>query len=333
MEGLGAPGLHAGTRAPTGYNFKSEVITKVNKIERVKAALAGEKVDRVPASFWFHFPAEKAHGQASINAHLEFYRESDVDFLKVMNEHPYQANVSIKTPADWRQVRPASLDAAFYQEQLDEIKAIVDEVGDDCYVITTLFGPFASGNHAANHMVTEHLKAGPEAVGQGLGAIADSLAEFASACVNAGASGIYYSAQGGEAYRFTEQEFLGYIKPHDLTVLDAVKDHGDFHLLHICKDQVRLPLYADYPGHAVNWAVTKNDLGLAEGRELFNRTVVGGMDDRGVIVDGSPEAIRAAVQEIIAEAGTEGFILGADCTVPTDIDVRNVRTAVEATAM
>lgn len=29
----------------------------MNKIERVRAALRGEPVDRIPASFWFHFPA------------------------------------------------------------------------------------------------------------------------------------------------------------------------------------------------------------------------------------------------------------------------------------
>ena len=118
----------------------------------------------------------------------------------------------------------------------------------------------------------------------------------------------------------------------DLTILDSINDHGEFHLLHICKDQIRLPLYADYPGHAVNWAVTKNDLGLKHGRDLFKRTVVGGMDDRGVIVDGSPEGIRGAVGQLIAEVGTEGFILGADSTVPTDIPVSNIRMAVEATA-
>jgi uroporphyrinogen decarboxylase len=305
----------------------------VNKVERVRTALAGEQVDRIPAGFWFHFPPEQAHGQASINAHLKFYRESSVDFLKVMNEHPYQANVDIKRPADWRQVRPAPLSVPFYQEQLDEVKAIVDALGGDCLVITTLFGPFASGNHASNHMVTEHLKIDADSVHQGLGAIAESLAEFALACVDAGASGIYYSAQGGEAYRFTEEQFLRYIKPHDLTILERIDDRGEFHLLHVCKDQIRLELYADYPGHAVNWAVTKNDLDLNQGRDLFRRTVVGGMDDRGVIVDGSPQDIRAAVGQVIAEAGTEAFILGADCTVPTDIPVSNIRVAVEATSI
>jgi uroporphyrinogen decarboxylase len=305
----------------------------MNKVERVRAALAGAEVDRVPASFWFHFTRDKARGEASVKAHLDYYRESGIDFLKIMNEHPYQANVDIKTPADWRQVRPAPLSSSFYQGQLDEIKRLVDALQGECLTVTTLFGPFSEGNHTANNMVTEHLKADPEAVNQGLAAIAESLAEFAVACVEAGASGIYYSAQGGEEDRFSEEEFLNYIKPHDLTVLNAVKDQGEFHLLHICKDRIRLNLYADYPSHAVNWAATKHNLSLKEGHELFKRPVVGGMGDRGIIVDGSPEAIQGAVREIIADFGSRGLMIGADCTLPTDIDVNNIRLAVEATAM
>ncbi len=305
----------------------------MNKIERVRAALVGAEVDRVPAGFWFHFTPDKAGGEAAIKAHLDYYRDSGVDFLKVMNEHLYQANVDIKTPADWKRVRPAPLSARFHQEQLDEIKRIVDELQGECLIITTIFGPLASGNYASNRVVTEHLKADPESVNQGLAAIADSLAEFAVACVDAGAAGIYYSVQGSEEDRFTEEEFLRYIKPHDLTVLNAVKDHGEFHLLHICKDRARLSACTDYPGHAVNWAATKNNLSLAEGRKLFKRTIVGGMDDRGIIVDGSPEEIQAAVRKVIADFGVKGFILGADCTLPTDIPVDNIRIAVEATTM
>lgn len=306
----------------------------MNRKERVRAALAGAEVDRVPASFWFHFPPDKAHGEPSVRAHLDYYRESGVDYLKVMNEHPYQADVSIRTPADWKHVRPAPLGSSFYQEQLAEIKRIVDELQGECLIITTLFGPFASGNHAGNRLVGEHLRADPGPVSQGLGAIADSLAEFACACVDAGASGIYYSAQGGEEDRFTEEEFLRYIKPHDLTVLNAVQDHGEFHLLHICGNRIRLPLCADYPSHAVNWAAANPaNPGLQVGREIFRRTIMGGMDNNGIIVDGAPEEIRAAVREVIAGFGTRGFILGADCTVPTGIPVANIRTAVEATEM
>jgi uroporphyrinogen decarboxylase len=305
----------------------------MNKVERVRAALAGEAVDRVPASFWFHFEPEVQHGDASVQAHLEYYRQSGVDFIKVMNEHPYQANVPIKAPSDWRRVRPAPLSAPFYQGQLDEVKRIVDALGGECLAITTLFCPYASGNHASDRLVTEHLKADPEAVSQGLGAIAESLAEFAAACVDAGASGIYYAAQGGEADRFTEQEFVRYVKPHDLAVLNAIRSLGEFHLLHICGDRMRLDLYADYPSHAVNWAVTLNNPGLTEGYALFKRAVVGGMDNRGVIVDGSPQEIEDAVRQVIAGFGTRHLIVGADCTVPTGIPVENIRIAVASTAL
>jgi uroporphyrinogen decarboxylase len=103
-------------------------------------------------------------------------------------------------------------------------------------------------------------------------------------------------------------------------------------LLHICKDHIRLPLYADYPGHAVNWAATKHNLNLKQGRDLFKRTVVGGFGDRGLIAEGSLDAIRAHTRTVISDFGTTGLMIGADCTVPTDIDINRIRAAVEATA-
>ncbi len=303
----------------------------MNKIERVLAALAGAEVDRVPAGFWFHFPPGQKHGDASVKAHLDYYHASGVDFLKVMNEHPYQANVAIESPADWLRVRPAPLSSSFFQQQLDEVKRLVDTLRGECLVITTVFGPFAEGNHASGGKVTEHMKANPQAVGQGLAAIAESLALFAAACIEAGAAGIYYSAQGGEEDRFGEDTFLHHLKPADLTVLNAVRGHGEFNLLHICGDRMRLPLYADYPSHAVNWAATKHNLSLKQGYSLFRRTVIGGMGDRGVIVDGSPEQIGQAVRHIIEDFGRRSLMIGADCTVPTDIDLSHIRAAVEAT--
>ncbi len=305
----------------------------MNKIERVNATLAGKPVDRVPAGFWFHFTPDKHHGKAAVQAHLDYFHASNIDILKVMNEHPYRANVDIASPADWRRIRPAPLSSDFYQDALDEVKAIVDAVGGEAHVLVTVFGPFRSGNNTSGDKVTEHLKADPLAVSQGLAAIAESLALFGEAVIDAGASGLYYSSQGGEQDRFTEYEFLHYLKPHDLTVLEAVKDKGTFNLLHICKDFIRLPLYVDYPAHMVNWQATKHNLSLQEGRTLFKRPICGGMDDRGVMVDGTHEEIAAEVHRVIETIGAESFMLGADCTLPTDIDVSNIRAAVDATEM
>lgn len=304
----------------------------MNKIERIQAVLSGQIPDRVPASFWFHFPQDQAHGEASVRAHLNFYRQADLDFLKIMNEHPYQVRHTIKNPQDWRTLRPAPLSSTFYQAQLDEIKMIADALGGECLTTTTIFNPFSSGNHASGRMVTDHLKADPVSVNIGLGTIAESLAEFALACLDAGADGIYFSAQGGEADRFEQGDFLDYIKPHDLTVLNAIQDRGNLNIVHICRDNVRLHLYGNYPGDIFNWAVTTpENLSLKSGKKLLNRTILGGLDNRGTIVNGSPQEIETAVHQVIRTIGPKNLIIGADCTLPTEVSIENIRIAVAAT--
>ncbi len=215
---------------------------------------------------------------------------------------------------------------------LDEVKAIVDEVGGACLTVCTVFGPFGEGNHATGGLVTEHYREDPASVAQGLAAIADSLAEFSLALLEAGTDGIYFSAQGGERERFTEEEFLAHIKPCDLTVLQAIDQQAEFNLLHICKDNIRLDHYLDYPAAAVNWAAAKNNWSMQEGLAKFGRPVVGGLHDRGLIVDGSHEAIETAVHEVLSQVGTRSFMVGADCTLPTDNDRSNIHAAVHATA-
>jgi len=304
----------------------------MNKIERMRAVLNGKIPDRIPVSFWLHFsPKGKVRGKESVKAHLNYYRDSGIDFLKIMNEHPYQVDSDIINPADWRKIKRAPLKSGFFQAQLDEIKMITDQLNGECLTATTIFNPFSSGNHASGKLVTEHLKTDPESVNIGLDTIAESLAEFALACIDAGADGIYFAAQGGEADRFEEDIFLEYIKPHDLTVLNASKKKGELNITHICGDNVRLHLYSNYPGNVINWASTaKNNITLTAGKKLFNRTILGGMDNNGAIVEGPIEDIQQRVYDIIGEFGTKNLIIGADCTLPSDVNMAHIQAVIEA---
>ena len=95
-----------------------------------------------------------------------------------------------------------------------------------------------------------------------------------------------------------------------------------------------LPLYKGIKADVVNWAIHECQYGLKEGRELFGDTItlLGGFDDRsGVFVDGSKEAIEREVESIIATAGKKRFIIGADCTLPNDVELWRVKTAIEHT--
>ena len=146
--------------------------------------------------------------------------------------------------------------------------------------------------------------------------------------------GIYYAALGAEHHFFTDEEFATWIEPYDLRILKAAKEAGLYNFLHICKENLNVQRYANYGElvDVVNWGVYETDFSLDEGRKLFpNATIMGGLANRsGVLVDGSHKEIRDAVRKIIKDFGTTGFILGADCTLPTEIPYDRIKAAVEA---
>lgn len=314
----------------------------MNKRERVLKVVSGAETDYVPTGFWLHFSDEKHHGRESVQAHLDFFKETGTDILKIMNENLVPWDVKISTADDWRKVRPISLKDPYVQDQLDIIKRISDKVGDEAVILTTIHGIVASAFHTRGGgdnydtlrtILTTHLREKPEVVSNALTILTEGLSEFTAACLDAGAQGIYYAALGGEKELFTDQEFEEFIKPNDLKILNAAEQASAFNVLHICKDNINFDRYKDYNPSVVNWAIHDNDLSISQGRKLFpNSTILGGLDDRsGVLVDGNQEELERKVFSILEEAGTEKFILGADCTLPTEIDLSRIKTAVEAT--
>ena len=79
----------------------------MDKRTRVLTAMDAGEVDHVPVGFWFHFAGEEASGEACVQAHLKYYRETDLDFLKVMCDgyFPYPVSEKITSASD-RSVYP-----------------------------------------------------------------------------------------------------------------------------------------------------------------------------------------------------------------------------------
>jgi len=313
----------------------------MNKHDRVRAAVTGQPVDHVPSGFWLHFPKEQAFGKAAIDAHVDFFRATDVDLYKVMNEATYPVIAPIRSPADWATWKPISVKDPYWQKQLDVVKGVCDRLGGEAPILATIHGTFISTFHGSKRLtdtnikgpslVTDHLRTSPEAVVPAMAAVTETLIELAKACLQAGANGIYYGAQGAEAHRFDERTFVEYVKPWDLRFLRELEKDTDLLVVHVCKDHIRLPLYADYPGHVFNWSVHESDYPLETGRALLGRTILGGIDTQaGAMIDGSKEAIRSDVASIIGRFGKQAFLLGGDCTLPTDISHWRIRAAVEA---
>src|SRR6188472_4125271 len=62
---------------------------EMTRTERVRAAVRGEEVDRIPVAFWHHFRPEGS-GRRQAELTLGFFDEQfDLDICKIMPDIPY----------------------------------------------------------------------------------------------------------------------------------------------------------------------------------------------------------------------------------------------------
>lgn len=307
-----------------------------NKRDAVMGLLstAGAGQDCIPAAFFIHFDQASHFGEPAVRKHLEYFRFTDMDLLKIQYERTFPPVPAIKRPQDWKTMPSYGLD--FYEPVLEAVRGLVKEAGKEAVVVVTLYSPFMCAGHTTSlELLTEHLKEDPEAVRTGLEAITDSLMRFVKECIRIGVDGFYASTQGGEAGRFPNpQVFARYIKPFDLVLMNEMNRACTFNILHVCDyngPYADLSPYLDYPGHIVNCnpRLTTGTLAWPEVARMFRRPCMGGMDRHGVIAAGSPNEIAAEVSKVLSQSSVP-FFLGADCTLPGDVKWDNIRAAIAA---
>jgi uroporphyrinogen decarboxylase len=319
--------------------------------ERLRAALAGQMVDRAPAALWGHDFLREWSATELAAATLESYRAYGWDLIKLNPRatYYYEAWGSVYHPTGHSQPRLQShtvnsaedlanlpeIDATsgVFGEQLDALRRVVSEVGGEVDVIQTVFNPLtvASGLLAmhppAFHELTQHR---PALVHKGLATIARVLGRYAAACRDAGASGVFFATvDWGTRDAADEPFYREYGRPYDLQVLAAVHE-APVNVLHVCRDHNLLELLLDYPIAAFNWDDHgAGNASLAVAQQQTSRAVMGGID-RTTLRDGTPAEIAAQVRQALAETGGRRVILAAGCSVDPAAPAANLRAVVEA---
>lgn len=327
----------------------------MNKIERVDAALKGADVDRVPISVWGHSYLKEWSAEGLAEAMLDNYRTYDWDYMKVnprasyhvedwgavlersndFNRGPRFVQTPVSGPEDWRRLRPLDPAKGVLAEQLAALRLIRDGIGGQAYFIQTIFSPlsvakYLVGNQAAP--VKESIANAPDALKQGLEVITETYRTYAQACLEAGASGIFFATTGWASRdQLTEDEYRTFGTEYDLRVLEAVAGRAPFNVLHNCGDNIYFDLLAEYPVHAISWAATlPGNPTLGEGKQRTSRAVMGGVSEKTTLADGTPDAVAAEVRQAIAETGGRRVLLAPGCSIPPRSPKANLEAAAAA---
>lgn len=311
---------------------------KTNLVKTVQGEVGGP----IPAGFWLHFPPEYWQGDQAVAAQAEFLNETDASIVKVMNENLYPTEGEFTEAIKWAEVKSYDASDPRFADQVEIVRKVAEKYGDTHVVLATIHGVVASLHHVRcggsfweerRHYLPEHLREEPELFKSAVRTVTDSLIALTQACLDAGADGIYYAALGGERELFTTQEFNEVIAPADRAVLESATNRGAFNILHICKEDIELERYKDYPAEVINWATHVNEVSLEAGRAIFpDQVLLGGIDNFGdLLTSDNPERIKKEVRDILDSLSSQDrFILGADCTLATQTPYANIRSAVQA---
>ncbi len=327
---LGSGGMFAaGSVLASSFSAAPE-----NKRERMLQWLAG-KTDPTytPAAFFLHFGPEYKNGVPAAKRHLEFFRQTDMDFVKIQFEQTYEREPFLAKPSDWSKLSLRKID--FYEPLIVTVRELVKAAKKDALILMTLYSPYMCAGHCATSPVLRrHLAENPDAVKRGLEILTESQMIFVRACIQAGVDGFYMSTQGSEAGQLANPGiFTKYVKPFDLVAMKEASATCPFNILHVCDyvaPYANFDAVLDYPGQVVNCnpKLIGRQLSFREIAAMFKRPCMGGLDRHGVLVKGTPVQVEAEVKRVV-KAAPRQFILGADCTVPSELDWNRIRQAID----
>lgn len=313
----------------------------MNKMQRVRAALACEPLDRPPYAFWTHLPGIDLDPRRLAEETAAFQARFDLDFVKSMPNGFYcvedwgtridysgiahggvakVARAAVNMPDDWRGLARLSMQDGAYARELDHLEQLVRLVGPDVPVLATVFSPLTSAGKLSNEVHRRHLAEAPDAVMAGLEVITETTCQFVRAATARGCAGMFFALQDA-TQAFSEAAYRRYGEPYDRRVMQAAKDAGAwFNVLHMHGEDILFDLLRDYDITALNWHVGETPPAIAAYRANGGaRPIVGGLQ-RGHLTNRDHAAIGADIRRALDESSGRGILLAPACVIRHPVD-------------
>jgi uroporphyrinogen decarboxylase len=321
------------------------------KVERLQAAIQGERADRAPVALWRHFPVDDQDPVRLADSIAGFQKQHDFDFVKVTPASSYcvrdwgvediwegategtrrYTQRVIHNPEDWSSLKVLDPQAGALADQLRCLEVLRQRVGAEVPVIQTVFNPLSQAkNLAGEARLFEHIRRSPEAVEAGLERILQSTLGFIEALQESPIDGIFFAVQHASYHYFDRAGYEHFGEHFDLPILERAENWW-LNVLHLHGAAVHFELAARYPVQVVNWHDLETAPSLKEGSQMFKGAVCGGTRRRTISL-GSAEEVQGEAESALATMQSGGFILSTGCVVPIIAppgNLRVIRNAVE----
>ncbi|SCI04050.1 methylcobalamin:coenzyme M methyltransferase [uncultured Clostridium sp.] len=307
---------------------------KMTKVERVKAALNIQDVDRIPLSIWFHMPDVDQDPVGFAEKTIALTRRYDFDFIKMMPFGNYVAQdyglsvtffctetkpalerkFAINTPEDWKRIEPLPGHYGTYGKQVQFTSQLRRQLGgEDIPYIQTIFSPLTTAYKLAGPRLLEDMVQYPREVHQALRAIAETTRNFCKANIEEGVAGFFFATKCASYDIMTKEQYAEFGIPYDMDVFSSFVDETYFNVLHIHGENSMFERLISYPANCINWHDRWVSPTMAEARKLTKKCLLGGINEQKFKEELGVGGIERHLSEAIQSAGRNGLMLGPGC--------------------
>ena len=327
-----------------------------DKRQLLKDAFDLKETFKVPTGFWHHFvlgpdqfraDTDPAIRDRIVEGHRKYYQLVNPDMMKMMNEgfmgYPPIMDNPLETEEDLLRIKAVGPDHPWITEQVKHVQRIIEQFNGEVMTFYNVFAPLQAIRIKFDFLdmrfdkFVKLAEKYPKAFSvAGMEIQKDFVSLIEQLFTQTDLDGIYYCVQNIQSPIYTKDLYRKLIRPTEIEVLNAANKYSRYNILHICgyaRHTNVLSFYQDYEAGCYNWAQHTEKIPLSEGAKLFpGKCILGGFDNNpGTLIDrGDDEALERYTKQLIDENGYRGFILGADCSIPNDIDDRRVRVITDA---
>lgn len=285
----------------------------MNSMQRVKAMVEGNEVDRIGVAAWYHMPlldqTPKDFAKGILTScdvmkwdicKLQYNGYFFDDAMGCVYEPSTSATVlngtvtsyPVQHPKMYHDLKVPKITDKPLARELELTKRVIDGLQGKVPVIASVFSPLycargVYGGSANPNLLLSAIKYSPEDVHAGLEIISESIQVFLDALMAiGGVDGIFFADAFASYDSMDRETYAEFGAKYDLPLLNSIKDKTWFNMLHVHGyKNLRFDQYEElgYPVQAYNWEDCVNDpttppTSLKDVRAMTDKILMGGIE-------------------------------------------------------
>ncbi len=238
---------------------------------------------------------------------------AEYQFFDDSSQEPKLLHPAVVVPADVSKIGHLDVTKGALGDQLRVIRNLRTHFGPDLPIFETVFSPMEIAHRlmTGREDLTALRKNAPHEFQKLLKTITEVFQEFCLACLDAGASGIFYATKWASSDLMTWEDYSRLVRGHDLSILRSIKNKNGSIILHVCGARTYLDRMLDYPSDILSYDFFA--AGVPAPKQLLEKSrryVLGGIDPDRLISD-----LASVISDCLQYQTLERWYAGPSCVI------------------